>query len=73
MIAYLNGNEVMKTSRVKGDFSNWESGHQLILGDEWADGSRHWAGEIFGFAIFQRVLNQREVATRFVSVSQSGF
>ena len=64
-IVYLNGTEVLRSDRVQGDFSNWDEEQQFIIGDEWSEGSRDWAGKIYGFAIFQRILSPKEAHQRF--------
>jgi outer membrane protein assembly factor BamB len=63
-VTFVNGKEVSRSDKVRGDFSNWESGQELILGDEWSGESRDWAGKVHAFAVFQRVLSAEEVAKR---------
>ncbi len=52
----LNGEKVLDTGRVQGDFSNWAA-HHLILGDEWT-GGRDWAGRLESVRLHSRALGQ---------------
>ncbi len=62
MTCYRNGKPIMRSTRVKGDFSNWYSA-RLLLGDEWS-GERDWDGTLEGVAVFARALPADEVAAR---------
>ncbi len=65
IVFYHNGKPVMTTDKVDGDFSNWDEVEQgLILGDEWAGGSRFWEGMIFAIAFYDRALTEKEVGAR---------
>lgn len=64
-VTYLNGKEVSRSNKVRGDFSNWDRGQELILGDEWWGGERDWAGKVYAFVIYQRALSKDEVGKRF--------
>lgn len=67
-VTYVNGKESSRSNKVRGDFSNWEGGQELILGDEWSGGNRDWAGGVFAFAIYQNTLSKDEVRKRFEAV-----
>ena len=61
---YLNGGLVFETDKVRGDFSNWESTHHFVLGDEYAD-PRDWIGRLGGVVIYDRALTSGEVVMNF--------
>jgi hypothetical protein len=65
IICYLDGQQVLSSDKVQGDFSNWGPQH-LLFGDEW-DGARDWAGTLEKLAIFNRVLPPAEVAQHYQS------
>lgn len=60
LVCYLNGEPVLNTDRVKGDFSNWTPQH-LVMGDE-HNGERDWRGTLESVAIYSRVLAADEAA-----------
>lgn len=60
---FVNGKEVLNTSEIQGDFSNWEPCH-LLFGDEW-DGNRHWAGLLDGVTIYNRFIGPKEAAKKY--------
>lgn len=57
---YVNG-EAQATSDLGGDFSNWDDGFRLIIGNE-TTGDRPWLGSIRRVAIYSRALSQDEVS-----------
>ena len=63
---YVDGHAALCSDRLKGDFSNWDSAHQLIIGNE-ASGNRPWLGKIFYAAIYERALNKGEIRKHFNS------
>tara|TARA_R110002096_G_scaffold67332_8_gene163348 strand:+ start:3608 stop:4822 length:1215 start_codon:yes stop_codon:yes gene_type:complete len=50
LVTYLDGEEVLRTQDVEGDFSNWDVQQELVFGDEYLEG-RNWNGMIEGIAI----------------------
>jgi len=63
---YINGNIAIKNDQQKGDFSNWDSSHNLIIGNE-ASGNRAWLGKIFYAALYRRALSEQEILQNFKS------
>ena len=59
LVAYVDGEEVRRSSDVRGDLRNWSPQH-LLFGDEF-DGHRDWSGTLEGVAIFSRALSPAEV------------
>ena len=62
LICYLDGKQVLKTDRIRGDFRNWEPMH-LILGDEYED-ERNWSGQLQRIAILARPIGPAEAKAR---------
>ncbi len=63
---WINGKQTINTNRVQGDFSNWDSGHHLLLGDEWDGGTvRKWRGRTDRFSIYSRAMTETEVQQRY--------
>lgn len=61
----------MKSNKVSGDFSNWNSdGQGLILGDEWSGGSRDWQGQFYAIAFYDRALTAPEIEQRNQRLSE---
>jgi PKD repeat protein len=60
---YVNGAAVV-TDKVPGDFSNWDAGFPLLLGNENGE-SRPWLGELHLAAIYARALNAGEIAQNY--------
>ena len=60
--AYVDGREVLRTDRIKGDFSNWAPMH-FVLGDEWSD-TRDWKGSLSAVGIWPRALTAEEIDER---------
>lgn len=50
LVAYLDGEEVLRSNEIEGDFSNWDAEQELVFGDEFYE-SRNWDGSIEGVAI----------------------
>jgi len=63
LTAYLNGQRVIDTDQVQGDFSTWDA-HHLLFGNEWKD-ERPWLGTLEKVAIHTRVIGAREAAQRY--------
>jgi hypothetical protein len=57
---YVNG-EAQATADLGGDFSNWDEGYRLAIGNE-TSGDRPWLGSIRQVAIYSRALSQEEVS-----------
>lgn len=64
LACYRNGQRVLRSDAVRGDFSNWDDKQHFILGDEW-DGGRDWQGSLDAVAIFARHIDEREAKVRF--------
>ncbi len=60
---YVDGEQVVHTEAVQGDFSNWTE-QALILGDE-VTGDRDWNGRLEGVAIYNRAVSPTEAADRY--------
>jgi hypothetical protein len=60
---YMGGIERV-SGVVGGDFSNWDEGFRLALGNE-LTGDRPWLGELHLVAIYDRALSQAEVSQNF--------
>lgn len=60
---YVDG-EPIANGNANGDFSNWDAGYHLILGDE-ASGGRPWQGSLHLVAIYARGLNRNEVQANY--------
>ncbi|MEL6628717.1 MAG: LamG domain-containing protein [Bacteroidota bacterium] len=56
---YLNGALVATRSR-SGDFSNWDTGYHLMMGNEMTQ-DRKWLGEIYLSAVYSRALTPTEI------------
>ncbi len=69
---YINGEIRRCEGKVKGKFSNWDSTHQLVIGNE-VTGDRPWLGEIFYAAIYNRALTDKEVTESFKTGGSSRF
>lgn len=62
---YVNGAKVA-TSPIAGDFSEWDPGYRLALGNE-VSGDRPWLGDIYLVAVYCRKLTDDEVAQNFAA------
>jgi len=60
---YRNGEPVLDTNAVEGDFGNW-SPHHLLFGDEW-NGERDWSGTLEGVALYSRALSEEEAREHY--------
>ncbi len=60
MLCHVDGRQVLSTTDVAGDFSNWGKQH-LLFGDEWT-GGRDWAGRLEGVAVYSRFIGAEEAA-----------
>ena len=63
LVCYRNGEQVLDTDRVKGDFSNWEPQH-LVLGNEWSR-QRDWSGSLRRVAIYSRFVENAEAQEHY--------
>jgi len=63
---FVDGNLLLCSERLRGDFSNWDSSYKLIIGNE-ASGNRPWIGRIYYAAIYKRALNEQEILQNFNS------
>lgn len=63
---YLNGSDPIGSNRpqIGGTFDNWDGSFQLALANE-SIGNRHWFGEYYLIAIYNRALSQAEVRQNF--------
>jgi hypothetical protein len=53
--------------RIPGsDFSNWDAGHHLVLGNE-ATGNRPWFGKLFLVGTYNRALSSRKIEHNFAA------
>lgn len=68
LICYLDGRQVLSTSALSGDFSNWASQH-LLFGDEY-DGARDWEGTLEGIGIYNRIMEPQEAADAYAVVAR---
>ncbi len=64
---YLDGKLIKSFSGVSGNFANWASEHSVILGNE-LTGNRPWAGRLYLVALYNRVLNEKEITDNFNNV-----
>jgi hypothetical protein len=65
LVCYRNGEQVLETDRLRGDFSNWTLQH-LLFGDEW-NGDRGWAGTLEGIALYNRSMSAAEAKANFTA------
>jgi VanZ family protein len=61
---YIDGRRHLRAAIPGGDFSNWDSGHDLLLGNE-TTGNRPWLGRLSLVAIYDRALTPGEIRRRF--------
>jgi hypothetical protein len=62
---FSNGEPVLNTDVVQGDFANWSQQH-LLFGDEWS-GERDWSGTLEGVALYNRALSDVEAREHFLA------
>jgi PKD repeat protein len=60
---FVNGDRVLSSTAIQGDFSNWEPCH-LIFGDEWK-GERRWEGVLDSIAIYDRFIGPQEAKRKY--------
>lgn len=60
---FLNGKEEARKT-IAGDFSNWDSNHQIALGDE-ISGGRNWRGSVAAFSLHDRAFSESELRAWF--------
>lgn len=65
---YVNGVQQVD-ARVEGDFSNWDNGYNLSLGNE-ITSDRPWLGDYYWVAIYNQALGLEEIQTRFAAGPQ---
>ncbi|MFC1461548.1 LamG-like jellyroll fold domain-containing protein [Verrucomicrobiota bacterium] len=63
LLCFLNGERVLSTDKVQGDFSNWNK-RPLVFGDTGA-GADDWSGTLEGIAIYSRVIEEKEAGQKF--------
>jgi hypothetical protein len=68
LVCYLNGRRVFQDARRSGNFRGWLP-HELLLGDD-AAAERNWAGTLEGVAIYDRFLDEEEIARNAQQYSQ---
>lgn len=61
---YINGQLRKCEGKIRGNFSNWDSTYQLVIGNE-VTGDRAWLGGIFYGAIYSRALTDKEIIKKF--------
>jgi VanZ family protein len=71
LCAYVDGRRHLCRSSPAGDFSNWDSGHELLIGNE-ATAERPWRGAVSRVALYNRPLSEPEVAGLREPVTVSG-
>lgn len=59
-VVYVNGQRRKQAEIPGGRFTNWDSDHRLVLGNE-VTGDRPWLGKLFYVAIYDRPLSEEEV------------
>jgi hypothetical protein len=59
---YLDGQPLSQELTLSGNFDGWGRNHLLLIGDE-PTGERPWLGNISAFSIYDRVLDQSELAS----------
>jgi hypothetical protein len=69
LTCFVNGKEVLRTDKVRGDFSNWVPQH-LILGDEYSR-ERDWDGRLTRVAIFSRHFSTDDAHDQYERVLRS--
>jgi len=67
---YIDGIEAVAGTAL-GDLSSWDPTYRLAIGGE-MDNSRHWLGEIYLAAIYNRALSPLEVAANFAAGPDGG-
>ena len=70
MSVFANGEEVLSTSDLEGDFSTWGPGHHLILGDEWV-GDRGWNGTLDHLSVYSRYVGHEEAKKQYELFQES--
>lgn len=63
LVAYVDGRQVGRFSKVAGDFSTWDA-MTLRLGDE-ITGDREWRGQLEQVALYSRALGEEELAVEY--------
>ena len=63
LACFVNGELVLTSNQVRGDFSNWTPQH-FVIGDEWKD-SRFWSGTIARIAVLNRFIGKKEAQARY--------
>ncbi len=63
---YVNGRLARRAPIPGGDFSNWDTDYDLLLGNE-ATGDAPWLGRLYRVAIYGRAMSDREIARHYAT------
>ena len=63
---YINGERKVRSTMIRGDFSNWDPSCRLVMGNE-VTGNRPWKGKIYYAAVFDRPLAEKEIQQHYLS------
>ncbi|MFW5854319.1 MAG: VanZ family protein [Thermodesulfobacteriota bacterium] len=69
---YLDGRRIHTSRKLQGDFSNWNSRHFFVLGDE-LTGNRPWQGILYSVSLYDHALSETMVQERFNAVRLTSF
>ena len=72
LLTFLNGEKVLETDRVTGDFEVWTHNHTFILGDEYKV-DRDWEGTLWVAAIYGRALDEEEAQGNYEALKAKAF
>lgn len=63
---YINGEQRIRSEKVKGDFSNWDPSCRLVISNE-VTGHKPWKGKIYYAAVFDMPLTKQEIRRSYLS------